>query len=145
MTTAYALDLATGKLTTLDLTGPAALYRDDFTDTLYMASLNDVYALFSGTTRVSGSWKQLVVMPQYESLGWLQIESDFLDADGSSVTATVTVTSPAGATLATATVSDRTPVRLAPFYEREFYVEVASKARIASVTLTTTPDELKAT
>lgn len=144
MTTAYALDLADGKLTTVEIDNPTALFRDTWTDALYVSSLDAVSALFTGATRESATWSRTIVFPKYETFSWLVVESDFLDADATAESAVVNVYNESGTLLSTSTVSSRTPVRLTPFYEREIRVEVVSRARITGVILASTTDELQA-
>lgn len=142
-TTLYALDLTSGNLKTIPLESMSAMYRDANTDTLFVASASTANAMLAGTTRAIGTWQRRVTFDKYETYAWIEVESDFTDADGSAVSAAVTIADSTGATVASVTVSDRTPVRLAPFIERELIVTVVSKARITAVKLASTTGELK--
>lgn len=140
----YALNPKTGKLVTVDTPDLSAAFLDKPTDTLYVAVSDDVHALFGNTiARATGTWAKRIVQPKYESFGWLQVESDFTDVDGSAAAVAVTVADEAGNTLVTLQVTSRTPVRVAPFREREIVVTVSSAARVTAVTLASTMEELK--
>ena len=80
----------------------------------------------------------------YATYAWLQAQSTFLDADNSAASVTVTVSNAAGTVLATTVVTSVDPVKITPFYEREFYVKVESKAQVSAVHLATSTKELQA-
>ncbi len=146
MTTAYALSLTDGKLTTVELDdGAAALYRDLFTDTLYVAALNNIAGFAAADDgRLTATWKKLITLPKYETFAWYRIESPFTDLDGSAASAILNIYTAAGVLLCTTTVTSTTPDRLQPFKERELILEVISAARITAVTLASTSEELQA-
>lgn len=145
----YALNLNEGpnfgKLVTLEVDNVTAIFRDGLTDTLYAAVDSDARALFSGDARLEATWSKRIVTEKYETYAWLEVESDFTDADAeTAASVAVTIADADGATLASATLTDRTPVRLPAFRERELIVTVVSKARITAVKLASTTEELKA-
>ena len=144
MSTAYILDQS-GKMTTIDAGYVTAVYRDLVTDKLCTASLSAVSARFtSATARLEGTWKRRQVMAKPVNFGWLAVESDFLDKDGTTArSVVVTIYNAAGTTLSTTTVSSRTPVRVPIMREREVIVGVVSKAIVTRVTLASTAEELK--
>jgi len=143
-TTLYALDLNSGALKTVPLTNLSALYKDTPTDTLLAAVGAAAVSMFTATGRATGTWKKRVLLENYETFTWAALDSDFLDANGSSaVTAALTIADAAGTTLASLTISDRTPVRLPPFKEKELIVTVASKARITALHMASSSAELK--
>ena len=76
-TEAYALNLLTGKLVTLDRSA-SAVFRNLMTDRLYVASGTTIQELFSASTRRTARWKsKRAVAPQEVNLGWVMAESDF--------------------------------------------------------------------
>lgn len=132
----YCLDLRNGKLTKLSVTG-SAFYRDQLTDTLYLASGTAITALFNAAGHRTAIWKsKRIVLPKYTGFGWLQVNSDF--------ESTVTVRLYLGGTLhSTKTVSSLAPVRLEPGLGIEWEVELESAARVTSVTLASSIGELR--
>jgi hypothetical protein len=149
---ALALRADTGKLTSVD--GVAtAVFHDRVTDTLYVASGTDVYALFSETTRKEGWWRGRVeIMSDYGGFGWLAVNSRFVDADGTATPVTIRLygdddgtNTSTRAMIFEAEVTALAPIRMPAYLGREFIVDVTSKARVESVTFATTAKELKAT
>lgn len=132
----YALDVASGKLVTVDAGDEvSALYADRATDALYAAAGTDAHNLFGATVRRTGTWKKLLVLDEFETFAWCEVTSDFTDADGAAASVTLNIYNAAGTLLASATVSNREPVRLAPFCEQEIQLEVVSKAKVSLVRL----------
>lgn len=140
----YVLDLRTGKLGTMSVGSATALYADRVNDTLFVAEGTGAVAVTGGTTRRTGAWERLFVAQAYATYAWLQAQSTFLDADNSAASVTVTVSNAAGTVLATTVVTSVDPVKITPFYEREFYVKVESKAQVSAVHLATSTKELQA-
>jgi hypothetical protein len=133
----YGLDLRVGKLTTLDGTG-SAFYRDLLSDTLYLASGTTIKAMFSAGTQRDATWKsKIMAMPNYANLGWAQIQGEF--------DASVTLTLWRDGTLTdTVTITSRAPVRLSSLRAIEHEVQIESTARVTSLTLASTAQELRA-
>lgn len=130
----YALDLTNGKLTTIDATG-SAFYRDLLTDTLYLASGTTIQALFVGASKRNAVWKSKnMVMQGPANLGWLQA-----NADGP---LTVKLYRD-GVLTDTKVLTSRAPVRVRSVRAIEHEVQVESAARVTSVTLTSTSQELR--
>lgn len=143
---AYALHMASGRLTTMDLAvAGAAMYRDLMTDTLYVASAFDLDSIATETLRTTGEWAKRVTLDQYCAYKWVQVDSDFLDADGTTpVTVTVTLLAEDGTTvLSTTVVGDREPKIMVPTNVQEYVLRVTSKARVTTVRLTSTMKEMK--
>lgn len=132
----YSLDMATGKLTTVDATG-TAFYRDLVTDTLYLASGTAIKSLYTAGTKRTASWKgKKAVLPRYANLGWLQVDSEFESA--------VTVKLYRDGTLTdTKVVTSRAPVRLSSVRALEHEVQVEGAAKVTSVTLASSAQELR--
>lgn len=131
-------DLSSKKLGHLDLTATAA-FDDLLTDTLYVVSGTKILAVYGGTTRRTGKWKsKLVTMPQQVGLAWIKVYGDQKPADP------VTVKLYADGVLRhTATFTDLSPQRLPHGKWLEFEVEVESKARVTSVVLASSTQELQ--
>jgi hypothetical protein len=145
-TTLYCLE-PTGRLTSRPLTGLTTLYRDPPTDALFATYGADVSKITGATARAEATWSKRIVLEKYETFAWLEVRSKFTDADGvtaRSVTVTVTDTAAVPNTLASLTVSDRTPVRLPPFREKEVVITVTSRARVTGVFFASSSEELKA-
>ncbi len=134
----YCLDLASGKLTTIEATG-SAFYRDQLTDTLYMASARKLHALGSAGGRRTAQWRsKLVTLESWASMAWLQANSDY--------EANVTVRLYRDGVLHhTAVLGSRSPVRVPSGRGLEWELEVESTARVTSVTAASSTAELKAT
>lgn len=132
----YALDFASRKLISLDLSG-SALFVDKVNDTLYLASGTSVKAMFSGTGRRTATFKTGVSnVGRQMPFAWLQVFSDF--------SSPVTVKWYGDSALVhTATVSSLTPVRLPPGRYLEHQVEISSSARVTSVVLCGETAELR--
>ncbi len=136
MTSAYALDPATGKLGTVDIT-PTAFFSDLKTDKLYGASGTAISGLFAGTTLRTAKWRsKVIVTPAQTGLAWVVAESDF-DAG-------ITVRWYGDGVLRhTATLTNRSPVRLPPGRYLEHEIEVEATTRWNSITLASSTQELQ--
>lgn len=136
MSSAYALDQATGKLGTVDV-APTAFYSDLKTDRIYGASGTAVSGLFVGTALRTAKWRsKIVVTPAQTGLAWLVAESDF--------SAPITVRWYGdGGLRHTATLTSRAPVRLPHGRYLEHEIEVESAARLNSITLASSTQELQ--
>lgn len=131
----YSFNPSTGKLTKLAIDG-SAFYRDELTDTLYLASGTAITALFSGVTYRSGLWRtKRVVLPRPVDFRWLQVNSDF----GANVTIRLYRN---GALHQTLTVASRVPVGVSPGKGEEWEVEIQSAVRVTGVTVASTTAEL---
>lgn len=132
----YALDFRARRLVSLPLAA-SAFHNDMATDTLYAVSGTSISGLFSGATRRTGVWRSAkIVLPAHAGWAWLGVESDF--------EAPVTVRWYGDGVLRhTATVTSRTPVRMPSGRYLEHEVEVESAARLNSVTLATSGDDLR--
>jgi hypothetical protein len=117
------------------LTG-SALYSDGLTDTLFVARGNSIISVF-GSGRRTGKFRTGIInIAQQLPFAWLQVDSDFLTP--------VTVRWYGDGVLQhTATVTSIKPVRLPPGRYLEHEVEIETTARVTSVTLAGTTDELK--
>lgn len=134
----YALDLASGKLTTVDLQG-SCFYTDLLTDTLYMASGTSIMSLFTGPTNRTGVWRtKVAVMPDYVGFAWCAIESNF----GAPITVRWYGD---GVLLYEFQVTSRAPVRLPDGTFLEHEIEIESTASWNRLTFASSTDELKAT
>jgi hypothetical protein len=139
----YALD-SSSKLVTLESGSSSAVYRDAITDTLVSATGTTAEALFTAATRLEATWTRRIVLPAHANLGWLEVEADYLDADGSTArSVVVTISKPSGTVLATKTVTSDAPVRLPAFREKEIVVSIVSKAKVTRVRMASTAKELK--
>jgi hypothetical protein len=132
----YSLDVVNGKLVTLSNAG-SALYRDDITDTLYIATGTQIKAIGGGTGKRSAVWKsKRIVLPREVSFAWVQANSDYEDD--------VTVRTYADGELVDTTVlSDLDPQRFVEGLAQEWELEVESAARVTSVLLAESTEELK--
>lgn len=134
----YALNIATGKLSTVSLSAPTTLYVDNITDKLYAASGTNVTSLFTNATKRTAVWKSKVfVLPRPLGFAWLTIESDF------STPLTVNWYGD-GVLRHTATVSSRLPVRLPAGEFLEHEIEISGTARWNSLTIASSTAELQA-
>jgi len=132
----YALDFVAKKLVEIDATG-STLYLDTVTDTLFIANGTSIYSLFS-TGRRTGLYRTGVINPGSQMpFAWLQVDSDFA--------APVTVRWYGDGVLRhTATLTSIAPVRLPTGRYLEHEIEIESTARVTSVKLAGSTDELKA-
>ena len=135
----FYLNLASGKIGQVTFAqNYSAVYVDRTTDAIYGANGTNVYELFSSGKR-TGIWKsKLQVMPSQTGFAWLAVESDFSDGP-----ATVRWYGD-GVLRYTATVANRTPVRLPAGRWLEHEVEVESASWLNKVTLASSGDELRA-
>ena len=132
----YALDMATGKLTQVDVFG-TAFHRDAATDRLYVAHGTKIRELFSGsTTRASVYRTGIIQTPQQSPLAWLQVDGDFNGP-------VVVKWYGDGVLRYSKTLTHLEPVRLPPGRYREHEVEVISSGKVTSVTLAGTTQELQ--
>ncbi|MGE4243999.1 hypothetical protein [Ramlibacter sp.] len=134
----YHLDLVSGNLTTSDLVA-SAFYRDLLTDTLYYSTGTAIKSFATSASKRTATWKSPIeVNPRFIGYTWVQADSNY--------EATVTVKAYAAGTLNSTTVLDsRAAVKgIVPADEREWEVQVESAARVTSVTLATTAQELRA-
>lgn len=135
----YALNVATGKLSTVTLGTVTTLYVDNITDKLYAASGTNVASLFTSATKRTAVWKSKVfVLPKTTGFAWLTIESDF------STSLTVKWYGD-GVLRHTAAVSSRLPVRLPAGEFLEHEIEISGTARWNSLTIASSTAELQAT
>jgi hypothetical protein len=130
----YALDLSSGKLTSVDLTA-TAFFIDKLNDKLYAIHGNSIVDVGAGDVCRTARYRTGVTkLPKQSPLAWLQV-----DAEGP-VTVKWTADSQLRHTVA---VSDNKPVRLPPGRYLEHEVEVLSNFKVTSVTLAGTTDELQ--
>ena len=135
----FYLNLASGKIGQVTFAqNYSAVYVDRTTDAIYGSNGTSVYKLFASGKR-TGIWKsKLQVMPSQTGFAWLAVESDFADGP-------VTVRWYGDGVLRyTATVANRTPVRLPVGRWLEHEVEVESASWLNKVTLASSGDELRA-
>ncbi len=135
----FYLNLASGKIGQVTFAqNYSAVYVDRTTDAIYGSNGTSVYKLFASGKR-TGIWKsKLQVMPSQTGFAWLAVESDFADGPG-----TVRWYGD-GVLRYTATVANRTPVRLPVGRWLEHEVEVESASWLNKVTLASSGDELRA-
>jgi hypothetical protein len=137
----YGFDYQAGKLVRVTFsTLPSAFFEDKISDTLYAAMGTGVYALFSaGTSRVGTYKTGTIRTPSYDSMAWIQVDSD-LSGD-------VTVNWYADGSLKHSKVihpsNGIAPLRLPSGIVKEHVVEVISSAGITSVTLASSTEELR--
>lgn len=133
---ASAFHLETKKLTALEATA-SAVYVDQLTDQIYIASGNTISAVFASPAPRTALWRsKLAVQPRQTGFAWLAVESDF--------SAPVLVRWYGDGVLRhTASVSSRIPVRLPAGCYLEHEVEIESSARVTRVTLTSSTAELQ--
>lgn len=132
----YSLDLATLKLTTIDLTG-SAFHRDLVTDVLYVADGITIKAMFTAATRRTGRWRgKKAGGDKVENMAWARVDSDFEFP--------VTVRLLRDGTLTdTVVLNSRDPVRLKAIRAQEHEVEVESQARVTEVLIAGSTAELQ--
>lgn len=132
----YCLNLKTGKLTRLNVTG-SAFYVDKANDQVYMAQGTTIKALGGGTGRRTGLWRSKVaVMAKPTGWRWLQVNAPF--------PATVTVRIYRDGVLwHTKAVTNNKPSNLPPSKGIEWEVEVESTSRVEQVTIASSTEELK--
>lgn len=134
----YALDFAAKKLGRISLGGTVtALYSDKVTDTLCAARDDLIHSLFD-TGRRTGIYRTGVINTGAQRpFAWLQVDSTFDDP--------VTVRWYGDGELRhTATVTGLQPQRLPAGRYLEHQIEIESQARITSVTLAGSTEELQA-
>lgn len=140
-TVCYALDFSTGKLTQMALSGTVtALYADRSTDTLFALIGTSILALFDGATRRTGLYRTgIQQLSKPEALAWLQVDGD------QSISVPATLRWFGDGTLRhTSTLTGITPVRLPSGRYLEHEIEIESLARITSVVLAGSTQELQA-
>lgn len=132
----YSLDLQSGRLLEIAATG-SAFYRDQLTDTLYLAQGTTIKALFTDAARMTATWRsKLMELPATTYFAWLQANADY----ASPVTVKLYR---AGALFHTATLTSAEPVRLPPGRHTDWEVEVTGTQRVRTVTVASSADELK--
>lgn len=131
----YSLNLITGKLVKLDTTG-SALYLDTLNDRVYLASGTTIKALMATGTRTSVWKSKLITMPAPTDAAWVQVFSDFAASVQVKVYRDGTLTD-------TLTVTSNAPVRIKPTRAQDWEIEVTSAARVTSMTVASTTQELK--
>lgn len=143
--TCYSLDVRNGRLVEIEATG-SAFYRDQLTDTLYMASGTTIKAIGTGADRRTGRWKsKLITLESWANFAWLQVNSDF----GANVTVRIThkEVQPDGTvvtTTTTHTATNRRPQRIPPGRSNEWEVEVEGAVNVQTATLASSADDLRA-
>jgi hypothetical protein len=137
----YSLNIATGKLTKLDVTA-SAFYRDPLTDRLYAATGTTITALLASATRRTAVWESKdVMMADHPSLSWLRVRSDFT-ANGQAATVTVKYYGN-DVLIHTKALSDRKPVRLPAGKFDRIKIRIESTARVTDLTACSTTRELQ--
>jgi hypothetical protein len=132
-------DLASKKLGRIDLQADAVFVERMF-DTLYLALGTSIKAVFGATTRRTGRWKsKLITLPAHAPFAWLQVFGD----QSPSVPVTVHWYAE-GVWRYTATVTGVAPVRLPAGRWVEHEIEIETKARVTSLTLAGSTQELQA-
>lgn len=158
-----AMHLQNGKLINVNVGSSAppvrvlsAIYADRSTDTLYgvVASTRKAIKLFSNSTqrRVALFRSKRMVLDTYISTAWLRVLGEqsvqrpamvrvfgyAIRADGTEVEVLVTPSS------GKYTITNTLPVRMPPGRYLEYEVEVVSSARLTSVTIASSTQELQA-
>lgn len=151
MAFALRLDEQTGrKLTGIE--GVAtALWHDKVTDTLYAASGTSAIALFTAPTRKTATWMgRIETMAAQGGFAWMQVNSRYVDADGSPTPVTVRLYGDDdGTNTQTRKLVDEfelmnlEPVRMPDYNGIEFIVEIETKARVESINFASTTADLK--
>lgn len=140
----YSLDLRSGRLVKIDATG-SAFYRDQLTDTLYMAGGTTIKAIGTGETRRTATWKsKRITLDSYANFSWLQVNSDF----GANVTVRIThrLTKPDNTvvtTTTTHTAANLLPQKIPTGRSNDWDIEVEGTVRVQSVTLASSISDLK--
>lgn len=133
----YALHLPSGRLTTVTATA-TTLYPDMLTDTIYRTTGTSIVGMFTSASAKTAVWRsKKIVLPAYAGFAWITAESDF------DVPVTVRIYAE-GSLWHTATLSARTPQRLPAGQYLEFEVEVESAARVTTILIAGTAQELQA-
>lgn len=146
-------DLASKKLGRLDLTATAA-FNDKLTDMLYVVSGTQILAVYGNTTRRMGKWKsKLATLPQQATLAWIKVYGDQQPAKDGAAAVPVKVRvygdgklikpSPTSPLDYTAIFTDTNPQRLPAGRWLEYEVEIESAARVTSVVLAGSTQELQ--
>lgn len=133
----YALDFTAAKLIKLDLQC-SAFHADKAGDILYSVNGTSITAMFGGGTKRTGVYRTGIINTGLQQpLAWLQVDSDFA--------ANVTIKWYGDGTLRhTATVTSIAPVRLPPGRYLEHEIEISTTARVTSVMLAGSTQELQA-
>jgi hypothetical protein len=132
-------DLSAKKLGRIELQATAA-FVDRITDTMYLAYGTSITALFGGATRRTGKWKSgKATLPKQSSFAWLKVMGD----QTPSTPVTVRWTRDGG-TPYTVAVTSIQPVRLPAGIYLEHEIEIESQARITSLVMTSSTQELQA-
>jgi hypothetical protein len=107
---------------------------------MYLAYGTSITALFGGATRRTGKWKSgKATLPKQSSFAWLKVMGD------QTPSAPVTVRwTRDGGTPYTVAVTSIQPVRLPAGIYLEHEIEVESQARITSLVMTSSTQELQA-
>lgn len=145
----YALDLATGKLMDVAISG-TAFYHNKFDDKLYVADGTSVKEVFGATTNRTVTYRTgIIKLPKHTPFAWLQVDSDFKDASGIA-TSVVVKWYGDGELIHTETMNDRTatvtsitPVRLPAGRYLEHEIEIITNGKFTSVTLAGSTAELQ--
>ena len=115
-----------------------AAFTDLLTDRLYLSSGTEIRAALVGAS-IEGTWRsKVIVRDDHPGFGWLRVNGDDLTAG-----VVVTVYGDGALYFTSASLTSRTPVRMPPGRFREWEIEVISTARITSVVLATSADELE--
>ncbi|QIL69514.1 hypothetical protein G7048_03460 [Diaphorobacter sp. HDW4B] len=127
------------KLGHIDLSG-TAVWSDKFNDLMYVAHGTDIMECFTGSGRRVGAWKSSVATQgQQLPLAWAKVYGQ------QSAAQPVTLRLWGDGELRhIATFTNLQPQRLPPGRWLEHQVEIESAARITSIVLTSTTEELKA-
>ena len=133
-------DLSVKKLGRIALQADA-VYVDRITDTMYVANGTSITAVFGAATRRTGKWKSGVLnVPAPTGFAWLKVIGN------QSALVPVTVRWYGDGVLRhTATVTSIAPVRLPAGKYTDHEVEIESTARLTSVVLASSSDELRQT
>lgn len=127
MTLAYRFDIASKRVSTLDVTGTAAA-SDLVTDTLYMANGAAVAPLFRGAA-MTGRWRSpIAVRNGIDGFGWAAVHGDF----GGSATMRLYADD---VLRFTGTLSPDVPKRLPPGGWREWEIELEGVTEMTSAQL----------
>jgi len=132
-------DLASKKLGRIDLQADA-VFVERVSDTLYLALGTSINAVFGAATRRTGRWKsKLITLPVHAPFAWLQVFGD------QSVGVPVTVRWYAEGVLryTSPPVTGVAPIRLPAGRWNEHEIEIETKARVTSLILAGSTQELQ--
>ena len=137
VTGCYSLDLRTLKLTAVEITA-SAFYRDLLTDTLYYTQGTALKSFATDGTKRTAIWKsKKIVLPAPANFKFMQVESEY--------EASVTVRLYHNGTLLhTEILSSRSPQIVTPARGLEYEVQIESAAKVTSLTIASTAQELRA-